>query len=114
LWWNANYIRDAVKRCRKPNWHWQKAAWKPPHLVVNRKTGKLSFDLALAEDSANFEVIKGDWKRDYCSVCEWELFESEDHYGTGYTNGHQWVCLECYDKFWQRPDFISGSCADLT
>jgi hypothetical protein len=114
LWWNADYIRDAVKRCREHNWHWQKASWKPRDLVVNRKTGKLSFDLALAEDSANFEIVKNGWKRDYCAICGWELFESEDHYGTGYTNGHHWVCLECYDKFWQRPDFISGSYSDLT
>jgi len=114
LWWNADYIRDAVQRCRRHNWHWHKALWKPRDLVVHRKSGKLSFDLALAEDAANFEVVKGGWKKDYCAVCGWELFESEDQYGTGYTNGDQWLCLECFDKFWQRPDFISGSYSDLT
>jgi hypothetical protein len=114
LWWNADYIRDGVNRCRQHNWHWEKAPWKPRDLVVHRKTGKISFDLPLAQDSATFEVIKAGWKRDDCAICGWELFESNDHHGTGYTNGHQWVCLECYDKFWQRPDFISGSYSDIT
>jgi hypothetical protein len=114
LWWNSDYIYDAVRRCRRHNWHWHKAKWKPRDLVVHRKTGKLSFDLSLAADSENFEVVKGGWKRDHCAVCGWELLESEDLYGTGYTNGDQWLCLECYDKFWQRPDFISGSYSDIT
>ncbi len=114
LWWNADYIHDAVKRCLRHNWHWHKALWKPRDLVVNRKTGKLSFDLSLAQDAENFEVIKGGWKRDHCAVCGWELFESEDHYGTGYTNGRDWLCLECYDRFWDRPNFISGSYSDIT
>jgi len=114
LRWNANYIYDGVKRCRKYNWHWQKSAWKPRDIVLNRKTGKFSFDLALAATSADFELLKGGWKKDHCAICAWELFESEDHHGIGYTNGSQWVCEECYDKFWQRPDFIAGAYSDLT
>ncbi len=114
LWWNADYIRHAVERCHKHNWHWKKASWKPRDVVVHRKTGKISFDLPLAEDSTNFEIIKGGWKKDYCVICGWELLESEDDYGTGYTNGYQWVCLECYDRFWARPDLVSGSYSDIT
>jgi len=114
LWWNADYIHDAVKRCRRHNWHWHKTRWKPRDLVVHRQTGKLSFELSLAQDAENFEVLKGGWKKDYCAVCGWELFESEDHYGTGYTNGRDWLCLECYDRFWDRPNFISGSYSDIT
>jgi ClpA/ClpB-like protein len=114
LCWNADYIRDGVKRCHTHNWHWQKASWKHRDVVIHRKTGKLSQDLTLVEDQENFELIKAGWKKDYCAICGWELFEAEDNHGTGYTNGRQWVCVECYDKFWERPDFISGSYSDLT
>ena len=86
--------------------------------MVNRRTGAISFELSLAtEDPTTFEVIKRGWKKkDRCAVCRWELFESiEDAtHGTGYTNGREWLCSECYDKFWERPDFISGSYSDLT
>jgi len=114
LHWNRDYILDGVKRCRKYDWHWTKSLWKPRDVVVHRKTGKLSLDLALAEDQENFEVLKMGWKKDHCAVCAWELFESDDHHGVGYTNGQQWVCLECYEKFWERPDFVSGSYSEIT
>jgi hypothetical protein len=114
LQWNREYILDGVKRCRKYDWYWRRSLWKPRDVVVHRKTGKLSLDLALAEDQEDFEVLKMGWKKDHCAVCAWDLFESDDHHGVGYTNGQQWICLECYDKFWDRPDFISGSYSEIT
>lgn len=114
LRWNRSYILDGVKRGKKYNWHWQKLVWKPRDVVLSRQTGKVSFDLTLVADTANFELVKGGWKKDHCCICAWELFESEDHHGTGYSNGHQWICLECYDKFWEKPDFIAGAYGDLT
>jgi hypothetical protein len=114
LQWNRDYILHGVKRCRKYDWHWRKSLWKPRDVVVHRKTGKLSLDLALAEDQDNFEVCKAGWKEDLCAVCAWELFESDDHHGVGYTHGRQWVCLECRDSFWERPDFIPGTYSEIT
>jgi hypothetical protein len=49
--------------------------------------------------------------------CRWELFASQhdsDDHGTGYTNGHDWLCTECWAKFWERPDFFSSSYSDIT
>ncbi len=85
-------------------------------IAVERKTGRVSFDLGLAADSANFELVKAGWKKDHCFICRWELFESKDDsdHGTGYTNGHDWLCTECYTKFWERPDFFSSSYSDIT
>jgi hypothetical protein len=115
---DAESIRQAVKRCREYSWHWQKREWAPRDIVVNRKDGTISFDLSLAaENPSTFELLKAGWKRkDRCAVCHWELFESKDdpEHGTGYANGREWLCLECYDKFWRRPDFIGGSYAEIT
>ena len=103
-----------VRRCRLHKWHWHKALWKPRDCVIERPSGKVSLDITLAEDSVTFEVIRGGWKKDHCTICCWELLESQDDHGTGYTNGRDWLCMECYDKFWARPDFISGSYSDIT
>ena len=114
---SADQIQEAVKRCREYSWHWHKRALAARDVVVHRKTGAISFEVTLAEeDPANFELLKAGWKRkDHCAVCHWELYESEDAaHGTGYTNGRDWLCCECYDKFWERPDFISGSYSDIT
>jgi Clp amino terminal domain, pathogenicity island component len=115
---NTELVREAVQRCRMYNWHWQKRPWTNTDIVIERKTGKVSFDLNLAADSEKFELVKGGWKKGRCFICRWELFESQsdadsDH-GTGYTNGHDWLCTECYTKFWERPDFFSSSYSDIT
>jgi len=107
-------VLGEVRRCRLHKWHWHKALWKPRDCVIERPSGKVSLDITLAEDSVTFEVIRGGWKKDHCTICCWELLESQDDHGTGYTNGRDWLCLECYDKFWARPDFISGSYSDIT
>jgi hypothetical protein len=114
----ADRIRDAVQRCRMYNHHWDKRAWTNVDIVIEKKTGKVSFDLYLAADSENFELVKAGWKKEHCFICRWELFESQndgdaDH-GTGYTNGREWLCTECYKKFWEHPDFFSSSYSDIT
>lgn len=111
--WNVDYVRDAIELCRSYNWYWHKASWKPRDVAVHRKDGSCSFDLQLAEDTANFELVKNGWEKDYCFVCRWELFESGGEHGIGYTNGHDWLCMECYERFW-RPDFFSSSQSEIT
>jgi hypothetical protein len=113
---SADRVRDSVQRCRMYNFHWDKRSWTNLDIVIARKTGKVSFDLSLAADGANFELVKGGWKKDHCVICRWEFFESESdaNHGTGYTNGHDWVCTECYTKFWERPDFFASSYSDIT
>ena len=85
-------------------------------MVVERARGSLSFDLSLAADTANYELVKAGWKRDHCSICRWELFESKEDaaHGTGYTNGRDWLCTECYEKFLDHPDFFSSPYRDIT
>jgi len=113
---HAGPIREAVRRCREHPWHWHKQAWASRDVVIERKTGRVSFDLKLASDAANFDLVPGGGKRDNCAVCHWELFESKDDttHGTGYTNGRDWLCLECYEKFFQGPDFFASTYSELT
>ena len=72
-------------------------------IVSNIASGEISFDLSLADDSANFKLMKGGWASDNCVVCGWRLFESEIlAHGSGYTNGRYWLCIECYEKFFRE------------
>jgi ATP-dependent Clp protease ATP-binding subunit ClpA len=109
-------IRHSVKRLREESWHWQKRPWTARDIAVDRRSKAMSFDLSLVNDSASFEVIKKGWSRECCAICRWELFESPDDatHGVGYTNGHDWLCTECYDKFLTSPDFFSSSHPEST
>jgi ATP-dependent Clp protease ATP-binding subunit ClpA len=94
----ADYIREAVKGCRR--FFWQKQTFAASDIVVHREDKCVSFDMKLAEDTAKFEVVKAGWKAHACKICSWKLKESEDpERGIGYTNGRDWLCCECYEKF---------------
>ncbi len=112
---DAEYIRERVKGFRKFNWHWHKNPWKAHDLAVG-KDGKLSFDVSLAADTKDFDLKKGGWNKDRCAICRWELFESEDQpeHSAGYTNGREWVCTECYEKFLSGPDFFATTNPEIT
>lgn len=112
--WNVNYVRDVVALCRSYKWHWHKSIWKPRDIATHRKDGACSFDVGLAKDSKNFILVKNGWNKDHCFVCRWELFQADDEHGTGYTNGHDWLCMECYERFWRNPKFFSSSQSEMT
>jgi ClpA/ClpB-like protein len=113
---NADFIRRAVKKLREISWHWQKREWTPRDIVIHRKTHALSFETALAEDKKHFDLVKEGWNKDYCKICHWDLFASKDEpeHATGYTNGRDWLCTECYEKFFSRDDFFSSNYPELT
>jgi hypothetical protein len=95
--WQGSYIRDMANDLRR--YYWEKRQWKCRDLLVEKQTGKIIFYAGGPYDAARFELGKGAWTRDHCAICRWELNENSDaEHGTGYTNGHEWVCTECYDK----------------
>jgi hypothetical protein len=112
---DGEYILERVRACREFNWYWHKSTWKTRDLAV-RKDGQMSFDVSLVADTTNFGLKSGDWKKDRCCICRWELFEAEDQpeHGTGYTNGRDWVCTECYEKFLKGPDFFATAHPEIT
>src|SRR3989442_6191087 len=96
--WDGEYVIAMVSDCRR--FLWQKQVFTAPDMVVRRSDGRISFDRKLAEDSANFELVEGGWNEVGCIICHWQLMESENPvHGTGYTNGRDWLCTECYEKF---------------
>ena len=113
--WHPDTIRERVKNLRQFNWHWEKRPWKARDLAV-AKDGSISFDVTLSKAPAKFDLSPAAWKKDHCPICNWELFESEKepHHGTGYTNGRDWVCTECYQKFLSESDYFTTSYPDIT
>jgi len=113
--WNTEYVHNAVKECTRFSWHWQRQAWTPRDIVVNPADGRFSFELKLAEPPTNFRLVKAGWDRDHCFVCRWVLTTSaEAEHNTGYTNGREWLCTECYEKFIARPGFFSSNYPEIT
>lgn len=109
------YIRAAVSRLRGNAWHWENRKWQPRDIVIHRADGLVSFDLSLAKDAEQFQLVKNGWNHDLCAVCRWKLNESSDaDRGIGYTNGRDWLCTECYEKFFSGPSSTGSADADTT
>ncbi len=97
---NAEHVRSLVAHYQRRPWHWRQEVWLPRDVVEHLETGQISFDLSLAVDTANYRLMKGGWASDNCVVCGWRLFESSTlSHGSGFTNGRDWLCLECCEKF---------------
>jgi hypothetical protein len=113
--WEVEYITTAVSRLRETAWYWEKKKWQPRDIVICRADGEVSFDLSLAQDAEQFQLVKNGWTHDLCAVCRWKLSESttEDR-GMGYTNGRDWICTECYDRFFSGPSPTGPAYADTT
>ena len=110
---NAEYVRDVVSTVRSYNYHWEKFKWTERDIAIHRDSGAFSFELSLAENSTNFVLVKGGWKKDHCVICRWELLQTDGEHGVGYTNGRTWLCVECCERF-VLGDFFSSSQSEMT
>jgi hypothetical protein len=97
---SAEHVRSIVAHYQRRPWHWLEEVWLPRDVAEHLETGQISFDLSLASDTAKYRLVKGGWASDNCVVCGWRLFQTTIlSHGTAYTNGRDWLCIECHEKF---------------
>ena len=100
--WDAAYVATARQYCRK--FCWEKRLWAPRDALVERATRALFLYFGQPYDPEKFDVLKGGWTEDHCAICWWRLFHSpQPEHGAGYSNGQEWLCAECYERFIAPP-----------
>jgi hypothetical protein len=83
---------------------WQKQPWKASDILVDKQTRRVLFYAGEKFDETKFELKRSGWTRDQCVLCGWELRETDDpQHGVGYTNGRDWICTQCHEKFFAPP-----------
>ena len=111
---NLEEVRSVVVRLGSQTYYWERKLWQAQDVVYERNGNRFSFDTSLAQDESKFMLVKGGWKKDYCAVCRWELFETDDpSHGTAFTNGKDWVCDECHLQFLAR-DYFGSAYPEIT
>jgi len=111
---SVDAIQMTVLFLKQYPFYWERKLWQARDVVYEKNGKRFSFDPTLAKESEEFLLVKGAWKKDYCAVCSWEIFESADtSHGIGFTNGTVWVCGECYQRF-ICGDFFSSAYTDIT
>jgi ATP-dependent Clp protease ATP-binding subunit ClpA len=96
--WSANSIRELSRYYWR--FHWEKRRWVSRDALVQRSNRKLHLYSGQSYDPEKFELVKGEWNEDHCAICWWKLCESDSpEHGEGLTNGQDWLCTECYERF---------------
>jgi len=96
--WSANSIRELSRYYWR--FHWEKRRWVPRDALVQRSNRKIHLYSGQSYDPEKFELVKGEWSEDHCVICWWQLCASDSiEHGEGYTNGQDWLCSECYERF---------------
>jgi ATP-dependent Clp protease ATP-binding subunit ClpA len=95
--WNVIDVEVLAETASK--FAWRKREWKPLDVLVDSDTEKICFDTDPPDDP-RFRLVPGGWQRDGCLICGWEIYaEGGAEHSIAYTNGRQWLCAECYEKF---------------
>jgi hypothetical protein len=97
LWGAASVIELGEYYAR---FDWEKRRWLSRDALVRRSNRMLRLYTGQSYDSEQFDLVKGGWDEDHCAICTWKLCESDSAaHGEGYTNGQDWLCTECYERF---------------
>ena len=95
--WKWADIQESVAWAR--NQQWKKQKWVARASLVSK--GSTSDYVGQKYNPEHTKLVKDGWTHDHCEICWWTIFESENpEEGVAYTtNGHSWICKECYEQF---------------
>jgi len=98
--WKMADIKESVEWVREQPW--KKEKWVARAALISK--GSTSDYVGQKYDPEKTELVEDGWSHDHCEVCWWTLCESDNQVeGEGYTtNGHAWLCSECYETFVQN------------
>ena len=96
--WKFEHIVEEIEECKK--FKWKKQKWSPSPALVDKSGNKSTKYSGQKYDPNSTQYKKEGWDDDHCEIYWWSLYDSPDEEGsTGYTNGYNWICTECYVKF---------------
>ncbi len=88
---------------------WEKRAWAPRDALVQRSDKRIFLYFGQTYDPEQMDLVKGAWNEDRCGICWWELAGlNEPDHDEGYTNGQDWLCKECYERFVHHDQSAKG------
>jgi len=99
-------VSNIIESCRSQNW--QRQNYSPKYGLVRKKTAFLNIVTRYSGqeyDHDKFDLVPNSWKYDNCKICSCKICDSNDpETSIAYTNGRDWLCSECYQKFVHSPD----------
>ncbi len=96
IWWSADQLELAQDSSRR----WQRQKFVPQDAVKLQIEGRTVFRRVRVEENVNEEtLIAGGWEHEHCCLCWKTISLREGHENEGYTDGEEWLCKDCYEKY---------------
>jgi hypothetical protein len=96
-WWGDSQLDIAQSNPAR----WEKREFEPKDAVKLHTSDGLvmarKFDAGEALPKA--EIVQGGWNHEHCFLCWKRISQHEDDEQVGYTDGKDWLCEACYERF---------------
>lgn len=96
-WWTDD--QEALVEDVSSVWT-RKTFEKVPGIWFNMDGGRILRKLSKDEEIPAGAVLDiTAWDHEHCALCWQTISEYPTHQKEGYTDGENWLCIECYDKY---------------
>jgi hypothetical protein len=96
-WWTPQQVALVEDRSR----HWRLTSFEPSATVAFESDGQTVVRKRQADDdiATAAHVVPGGWDHEHCALCWQKISGIAGANQSGYTDGRDWLCTDCYEKF---------------
>ncbi len=96
-WWTPQQMALVEDRSRR----WRLKSFEPSDAAASSSEGQrvLRAKQADEEENSGADRVPGGWDHEHCTLYWQRLSLSPGDERAGYTDGRDWLCQACYEKF---------------
>ena len=95
-WWTKRQLDLVEDRSRS----WRRCTFEPGPAVEQRVDGARVLRRASVVDPDASTVADG-WDHEHCALCWGKISRSANGGDVGYSDGDNWLCIECFEQYVQ-------------
>ena len=96
-WWTPPQAELVEDRSR----HWRLQTFQVSDALAFRRDGETITRQKKPEESVprDAKVVPGGWDHAHCALCWRKISLHPSDQSSGYTDGVEWLCTDCYEKY---------------
>lgn len=96
-WWTAQQVALVEDRTRL----WRPSHFTPSDAVSFSQDGQTVLERqdAALPDVEDARVVAGGWDHEHCALCWATILPHPGDQPSGYSDGRDWLCSQCYESF---------------
>ena len=96
-WWTP--WQEAIVEDRSRRWELQR--FQPSDAILFPDATGAVMRQKIPDESTppKSQLVSGGWEHEHCALCWQKISEQRSDEGAGYSDGRDWLCTTCYEKF---------------